>query len=83
MHNPPVKEPWFWDQTDFVPQLRRELSVRHPLTRQKFKSIARRHDDDIYLFEIEDYSFKYVFAHLWQGLGEPSIKYYKNWDDLY
>jgi hypothetical protein len=81
--------PWHWDNTDFVPQLQKEISPKHLLFGKSLISKARRQDNSDILFELVEGEFKYAVVHLtWSQEQEedaqwPSIYLYKTWADVY
>lgn len=82
-----LPEPWYWTEIDFSEQLQTEISFDHFLKGKITKTIARRQDNDDFLFEIE--SGKFVVVHLtWQKFAHnnstwPTTEIYNNWLDVY
>jgi len=82
-------KPWHSDDIDLTVQLRREINKKHILFGKHVKTVARRQDNDVVLFEVDNADYKYAMVHLtWAQKTLDDSKYprtetYKNWQVVY
>jgi len=87
------QEPWYSVAdseigTKLSAQLIKEIGIKHPLHTKKFKTVARRHDRDDLLVELDNDNNRFAVVHLTyaptpaEDGSWPKVEFYKTAEDF-